>query len=87
MGKEREVLMCERNINLLPLTAPQVGTGPPAQACALTRSQTGNLLKLEKTPTFGLPVTTKPNRQWQRLNLSGCCIQMVGNLRRWWVHT
>ena len=45
------------------------------------------ILKPEKTPAFGLPVTTKPNKQWQRLNLYGSFIQMAGDLRRWWVHS
>ena len=45
------------------------------------------ILKLEKTPAFGLPVTTKPNKQWQQLNLCGYFIQMAGDLRRWWIHT
>ena len=35
----REVLMCQRNIYWLPLTCPQVGTWPTAQACALTGEQ------------------------------------------------
>ena len=43
-------------------------------------------VKLEKTLAFRLPVTTKPNKQCQRLNLSGHFIQMAGELRRWWVH-
>ena len=33
---ERETLMCERYINRLPLTCPQLGTRPTTQACALT---------------------------------------------------
>ena len=45
------------------------------------------LLKPEKTPAFGLPVTTKPNKQRQRLNLYGHFVQMAGDLRRWWFHT
>ena len=45
------------------------------------------ILKPEKTPEFGLPVTVKPNTQRQGLNLSGCFIQMACNLKRWWVHT
>ena len=44
-------------------------------------------MELEKTPAFGLPVTTKPNKQWQWLNLYGLFIQMAGDLRRWRVHT
>ena len=35
--------MCERNIDLLPLAHPQLGTWPATQACALTRNQTGDL--------------------------------------------
>ena len=40
-GREKER---ERNINLLPLARLQWGTWPTTQACALTRSQTGDLL-------------------------------------------
>ena len=43
-------------------------------------------LKLEKTPEFRLPVTTKPNKQRQGLNFYGRFIQMAGDLT-WWVHT
>ena len=42
--KERERNMCERNINQLPLTRPQLGTWRATQACALTGNQTGDLL-------------------------------------------
>ena len=42
MEKERE-----RNIDLLPLAHPQLGTWPATQACALTGNQTSNLLVLE----------------------------------------
>ena len=45
------------------------------------------VLKLEKTPAFGLPVTTKPNKQRQGLNLYGHFIQTVGDLRSWQAHT
>ena len=45
------------------------------------------LVKLEKTPVFGLPVTTKPNKQKQGLNPYGRFIQMAGNLRTGRVHT
>ena len=38
--KEREMLTCERNINWLSLTCPQLGTWPATQACALTGNQT-----------------------------------------------
>ena len=41
--KERETLMCERNIDRLPLTCPQLGTWPAAQACALTGNWTVDL--------------------------------------------
>ena len=44
-------------------------------------------MKPEKTPEFGLPVTAKPNKQRQPLNLDGHLTQMAGDLRRWWVHT
>ena len=44
-------------------------------------------LKPEKTLEYGLPVTTKPNKQRQGLNPYGSFIQMAGNLRRWRVHT
>ena len=36
--------MCERNINQLPLTCPQLGTWPATQARALTGNQTGEPL-------------------------------------------
>ena len=36
--------MCERNIDWLPLTCPQLGTWPATQACPLTGNETGNLL-------------------------------------------
>ena len=39
-------------------------------------------MKLGKTPAFELPVTTKPNKQWQQLNLYGCFIQMASDLGR-----
>ena len=39
-GREKEM---ERNISQLPLTQPQLGTWPAAQACALTGNRTGNL--------------------------------------------
>ena len=39
----REILMCERYIDQLPLARPQLGTLPAIQACALTRNQTGDL--------------------------------------------
>ena len=45
------------------------------------------IVKPEKTLEFGLPVTTKPNKQRQGLNLYGRFIQMAGDLRRWRVHT
>ena len=41
-------------------------------------------LKPEKLALV-LPVTTKPNKQRWGLNLHGCFMQMVGDLRRWWV--
>ena len=44
-------------------------------------------VKLEKTPELMLPVTTKPKKQWQRLNLYGHFIQMASDLRRWRVNT
>ena len=53
----------------------------------ITTMELNLILKLEKAPEFGLPVTTKHNKQWQRLNLYGHFIQMAGNLRRWRVHT
>ena len=34
--------MCERNINWLPLSCPQLGTQPTTQACALTGNRTGD---------------------------------------------
>ena len=36
--------MCERYINWLPLTCPQLGTWPATQACALTRNWTCDIL-------------------------------------------
>ena len=42
MEKGRETLMCERDIDQLPLASPQLGTQPATQACALTASQTGD---------------------------------------------
>ena len=36
--------MCERNIDPLPLTCPQLGTWPATQACAPTRNRSSNLL-------------------------------------------
>ena len=39
-GKEGEM---EKNINLLLLTCPQMGTWPRSQACALTRNQSSDL--------------------------------------------
>ena len=39
----RETSMCERNINQLPLTHPQLGTWPTTQTCALTRNRTSDL--------------------------------------------
>ena len=36
--KGRETLMYERYNDLLPLAGPQLGTWPPAQACALTEN-------------------------------------------------
>ena len=40
----RETLVCERNSYRLPFTCSQLGTWPLIQACALTRSQTSDLL-------------------------------------------
>ena len=53
----------------------------------LLRKTTSVDLKLEKTPEFGLPVTTRPNKQRQELNLYGRSIQMAGDLRKWQIHT
>ena len=41
--RERNIDMCERHIDWMPLTHPQLGNWPAVQACALTRNQTGNL--------------------------------------------
>ena len=47
MGRgEREKLMCERNIDWLPLTHAPTGDWPATQACALTGNQTVNPLVL-----------------------------------------
>ena len=51
------------------------------------RQKRGLKLKREKTPPFGLRVTTKPNKQRQGWNLHGCCIQVACDLRGWQVHT
>ena len=44
--------MCERYIDWLPLTHPQLGTWTTTQACALTGNQTRELLvhRLEVNP-------------------------------------
>ena len=39
----RESSMCERYINQLSLTHPQLGMGPATQACALTGNRTADL--------------------------------------------
>ena len=36
--------MCERDIDQLPLTPPQLETWPATQACALTENPTNDLL-------------------------------------------
>ena len=40
----RETSVCERHIDLLPLTCPQLGTWPATQACALTGNRTCDLM-------------------------------------------
>ena len=45
---EGETLMCKKNTDLL--HAPQLGTGPATQACALIRNQTSNLSLCETMP-------------------------------------
>ena len=42
----RETSVCARNHHWLPLGRPQLGTWPASQACALTGSQTGDVLVL-----------------------------------------
>ena len=42
--KEKEMLMCERHINHLPLTRTQLGTWPTTQVCALAGDRTDDLL-------------------------------------------
>ena len=44
--------MCERNIDWLPLTCPQLGTWLATQECALTGNHTGNptVHRLELNP-------------------------------------
>ena len=42
--REGETLMCEGNINRLPLAHPQLRTWPTSQARALTRNRTSSLL-------------------------------------------
>ena len=46
-GREKER---ERNIDQLPLTHSQPGTGPATQACALTGNRTGDLSVCQMTP-------------------------------------
>ena len=43
-GREGETLVCERYIDRLPLSHPQMGTWPTTQPCALTGNRTGDLL-------------------------------------------
>ena len=43
-GTERDTLMGERNIHLLPLVGVSPGTKPATQACVLTRDQTCDFL-------------------------------------------
>ena len=43
-AREKETSMCKRYTDWLPLTHPQTGTWPTAQACALTGNQTGDAL-------------------------------------------
>ena len=43
-GRDRETLMCERNINQVSLVHPQLGPWPSTQACALSGNRTGKLL-------------------------------------------
>ena len=48
-GKEGgESSICERHINWLPLSYPQLGTWPATQACALTRNWTGDDLSVRR---------------------------------------
>ena len=42
--REKETLMCERNIYWLPLACPQLGTWTATQACALTVNRISDLL-------------------------------------------
>ena len=44
--------MCEREVDLLPLTCPELGTWPETQACALTGNPTRDplLLRLALNP-------------------------------------
>ena len=41
--RKRGIEACERYIDWLPLTLPQLGTWPTTQACALSGNQTSNL--------------------------------------------
>ena len=43
--------MCERYIDQLSLTHPQLGTWPPSQACALTGNRTDNPLVRRPAPS------------------------------------
>ena len=47
----RETSMCKRNINLLPLARPQLGTWPTTQACALTGNRTSGLSVCRQCPS------------------------------------
>ena len=46
LERGRETLVCERNINWLPLACPQLGAWASNQACALTGNWTDDLLVL-----------------------------------------
>ena len=48
-GREGETLVCERYIDRLPLSHPQMGTWPTTQPCALAGNPTSDLLVCRST--------------------------------------
>ena len=49
--RERNICVCERNINRLPPARPQLGICPATQARALTENQTDNPLVCRRMPS------------------------------------
>ena len=58
--------MCERYIDWLPLTRPQLGAWPATQACALTGKGTGNL----SVPKLTLNPPSHPSEGSPNINSS-----------------